>query len=214
MAGIRRPASSCGAVTRFPRPARKAARPGRRETHICAAAARPGSPARTIPSSISSTGAPAMPARGMPRGAPGRQSLYRLGAGDQPEDRRDRLALPARAERDVRPRRDLGMDPRGHRRQRHEAQGGDAFLARRISLRDRSHQRRADRGRSRSRKSTGRARRHEDRPSGRIRSLQEACAPASRSNCGRASGAPRTGRTRRSIRRPDCSTRTRCTIRG
>ena len=41
----------------------------------CAAAARPGSPARTIPSSISSTGAPATPAPWNPRVRPG-DNLY------------------------------------------------------------------------------------------------------------------------------------------
>ena len=51
-AGIPRPASSCGAATPFRRAARRATRPGRRTTTPgSSAAARPGSPARTIPSS-------------------------------------------------------------------------------------------------------------------------------------------------------------------
>ena len=53
-------------ATPFPAPARRGTTRGRPATPICAAAARPGSPAPTTPSSISPTGAPATPGRGIP----------------------------------------------------------------------------------------------------------------------------------------------------
>ena len=77
-----------------------------------------------------------------PGGRPG-DNLYTASVlAMRPEDRRNRLVPTAGAERNVRPRRGVGMDPRRHRRQGCQAQGHDAFLARRLSLRDRSHQRR------------------------------------------------------------------------
>ena len=76
---------------------------------------RPGARARTIRSSISSTGAPAMPSRTIrrPRGG-ARQPVHVERARDPAEDRRDRLPLPVHAERRVRRRRHRRARARRH----------------------------------------------------------------------------------------------------
>ena len=127
----------------------------RRGMRICVAAARPGSPARTIRSSTSSIGAPATRGRGIRRGRPG-DNLYTASV----------LAIRPKTGEIVWhyqlvPNEMFDLDANWEwiladiDVERHEAQGHDAFVARRLSLRARPHQRQAARRPSRSRKSTG-----------------------------------------------------------
>ena len=113
-----------------------------------------------------------------PRESQGRQPLRGVDPRDQAEDRRDRLALPVRAER----RLGLGCDweiiladiPR----ERPDAQGRDADEPQRLPLRARPHQREAPLGAAVRQGQLGDARRHGDRPAGRDRKSRRSCAPA------------------------------------
>ena len=91
-----------------------------------------------------------------------------------------------------------------------DAQGADAAQPQRLPLCARPHQRRADLGQAIREGQLGEPHRHGDRPTGRDRDRRARCAPARRSRCGRRRAAARTGRMRRSIRRPACSMRRPC----
>ena len=139
----------------------------------CTAARAPGSPARTIPSSISSTGAPATPARGPRRSARATTSTSRRYSRCKPEDRRNRLALPGRAQRRL-GLGYLGDHPRRPARRRPDAQGGDAHEPQRLPLRARPRERQAALGEALRQGQLGDPRRHGDRPAGRIGGIEGA----------------------------------------
>jgi hypothetical protein len=109
-----------------------------------------------------------------PDGAPGRQPVLLLSAGDPSENRRDRVVSAVHPARPHRFRRQQRDDPRRPGDRRAEPQGADARRPQRLSLRAGSHERRAARRQFvRRQDDLGRRRRHADRPPDPHRGIQE-----------------------------------------
>jgi hypothetical protein len=116
----------------IPAPGEKASTPGRRETRVCAAAARPGLPALrpgTRPPLLGRA------TRAVESGhASGDNTPTGIGARIAAQDRRGGLALPVHAKRHVRLGRQLGNDPGRCQRRRAETQSPDAAQSQRLSV--------------------------------------------------------------------------------